>query len=82
MKDLDFEGAVLLLLGIAVAIGIFWGVTTAIRKSFQVPSGMHTDNSVIITEKQTRFADDTEEQRRRMIRDQQQKMRDYRRKAN
>lgn len=80
MKDWGFDGVIIFLVGTVVAVTLFLGVITAIKKSFKVfPSTPRLDSSEMLRE-QKRRTQDINRQHQKLIRDQQQKLRDSRNK--
>ena len=74
----DSEKILLIILVIIVAGGIFWGVTTAIKKSFNAGEEPDYSQSTMITE-QRRRAQEIREQQKRLLESQKQRIRDSRR---
>jgi len=80
VKDWGFDGVIIFFVGTAVAVTLFLGVVTAIKKSFKVaPSTPRLDSSQMLRE-QKRRTQDINRQHQKLIRDQQQKLRDSRNK--
>lgn len=77
----DSEGVILFIVGLIAACAIFWGVITAIRKSFSMhkPDVSATDTSEIISEQRRRMQD-IEDRQKRLMEDQKQRMRDLQRR--
>lgn len=74
----DAEKALLVILAVIIAVGIFWGIRTSIRKSFMSGEQQTTDTSNILTE-QRRRAQEIRNQQKRLLESQKQKVRDARR---
>lgn len=74
----DFDGVILFILGVIVAVAIFLGVTTAIKKSMKSNNQPAFDSSEMQSDQRIRM-DEMKRQRERSIRDQQQRIRDLQR---
>jgi phosphotransferase system glucose/maltose/N-acetylglucosamine-specific IIC component len=74
----DLEKILLIVLAIIVAVGIFLGFTTAIKKSFIAGEKQTKDPSAMITE-QRRRSQETRNQQKRLLESQKQRVRDARR---
>lgn len=74
----DFDGVILFVLGLIVAVALFFGVTTAIKKSMRPPQGPAFDSREMQTDQRMRM-DAMKRQREQAIRDQQRKIRDLQR---
>lgn len=74
----DSEKILLIILAIIVVGGIFWGVTTAIKKSFTAGEEPVHDHSTMITE-QRRRAQEIRDQQKRLLESQRQRVHDSRR---
>ena len=72
----DFEGIIIFVIGGAVACLLFWGVITAVKKSFSLPTPQKIDSSQILQEQRQRSKDITDNQKR-LMEDQRQKLRDF-----
>ena len=79
MKDWD---GIIILLAVALVAGLlFWGIRFAVGKSFKSRSSPFEDlDSRQKIESQKNRARDTLDRQRQLMRDQQQKLEDYRRK--
>ena len=78
MKDWGFDGILIFLVGTAVAVTLFLGVVTAIKKSFKLaPSAPRLDSSEMLRD-QKRRTEETKRQYKNLMRDREQKLRDSR----
>lgn len=76
----DSEGLIIFILGVLAAGGLFWGVVTAIRKSFAIaPQEKIIDSSGLLSE-QRRHTQDIKDRQKRLIEDQKQRIRDLQRR--
>lgn len=76
MKNLD--GIILFTVGSILAVTLFWGIVTGLKKSFSLPQEpQRIDSSELIREQRKR-AEETKKRQKEFMKDQQQKMRDYR----
>ena len=76
----DFEDILPLALGIIVAIILFFGLITVIKKTIQIPVKKSTiDRDMSLKEQQWRM-DDVRRRQKQLLRDQKQKMRDMQRR--
>ena len=74
----DSEKILLVILAIIAAGGIFWGIQTAIKKSFVPVDDQSQDTSSMLTE-QRRRAQEIRNQQKRLLESQKQRIRDFRR---
>lgn len=80
MKEWSIDAVLLLIVGIIVAVSLFLGVITAVKKSFKVsPSPKRIDSSEIIRDQKRRM-EDINRQQESLTRERQQKLRDLRNK--
>ena len=77
MKGL--EEIVPLIVALFVAVVLFLGIVTAIKKSLKPPSRQDNIDSTLQLKEQKRRAQDITRRQKQLIRDQQQKIRDLRR---
>ncbi len=76
MKDLD--GIILFVVGSVLAVTLFWGVVTGLKKTFSMPKEPKRIDTTELMREQKRRSQEIKEKQREFMRDQQQKMRDYR----
>ena len=74
------EEIVPLIVAILVAIVLFLGVVTAIKKSFKAPSRHDTIDSAFELKEQQRRMADIQRRQKQLMRDQRQKIRDLQRR--
>jgi hypothetical protein len=75
----DPEGIILFIVGVLVAGALFWGVTTAVRRSFSLHDIEITDPADMVEEQRRRSRGIMDSQKR-LMEDQQQKIRDLQRR--
>jgi len=76
----DFEDILPIALGIIVAVILFFGLITALKKTIQVPAKQSTiDRDMSLKQQQWRM-DDVRRRQKQLLRDQKQKMRDMQRR--
>lgn len=76
----DWDGVIIFIAVIVVAGVLFWGVRTAVQKSLKTaPISANTEQDQRLRE-QRRSMENTENRRQQMMRDNQRKLQDYRRK--
>ena len=78
MKDFDFDGLIIFVLGAFVAGVLFFGIITIVRKSFRPKPKTEAITPAFQTQQKTR-AQSIRELEKEYRRKQQQKLRDYRR---
>ncbi|MCK5014449.1 MAG: hypothetical protein KAS66_11575 [Candidatus Omnitrophica bacterium] len=75
-----FEEIVPLVVAILVAVVLFLGVITAIKKSLKPPSRRDTIDSSLQLKDQKRRMEDVQRRQKQLMRDQRQKLRDLQRR--
>ena len=74
----DFDGVIIFLAIVGVAGFLFWGLRTVLKKSLNTAPKYENAESDQKLKNQRERIQDTEERRKQLMRDQQQKLRDYR----
>ena len=78
MEDRDWW--IISILGIVVAVFLFWGIIGAVRKSFQSTNPKPTIDSAKMVRDQKHKTDDLQDQQKRFMEDRAMRMRDLQRK--
>jgi len=76
----SFEEIVPLIFALIVAIALFLGVVTSIKKSLKGPAKRDTIDSSITQKEQQRRMDDVRRRQKQLMRDQRQKIRNLQRR--
>ena len=71
----DFESVFIFILGVVVACALFWGLVTAVKKSFSVHKPATIDSSQALQEQRQRSKDIVDDQKR-LMQDQRQRIKD------
>jgi len=75
----DFEGVIIFIIGAVAACLLFFGLITAVKKSFSVSQPERIDSSQSLQEQQQR-SKDTMDRQKRLAEDQRQRLRDMQHK--
>ena len=75
----NFEGIIILIIGVVAACVLFFGLITAVKKSFSVAEPEKIDSSQSLQEQQQRSKDIMDKQKR-LMEDQRQRLRDMQRR--
>ena len=75
----DFDGIIIFIVTVVVASLLFFGVTTAIRKSFKVTPEIDSIDSSSLRREQKAKMDDVRQMQKRLMQDQKQRIRDLQR---
>jgi len=76
----SFEEILPLIVATIVAVVLFFGLVTTIRKSLKAPAKRDTIDSTLQLKEQQQRAQDVRQRQRQLMRDQKQKMRDMQRR--
>ena len=76
----NFEEIVPLIVAVLIAIVLFLGIITTIKKSLKSPSGHDTIDSTLQLREQKRRMEDIQRRQKQLMRDQRQKIRDLQRR--
>ncbi len=77
---IDFDEILPIVIAIIVAIILFFGIITAIQKSWKSPPRRNTIDSRMQLKEQGRLMDDVRRRQKQLLRDQKQKIRDMQRR--
>jgi len=75
----DFEGIFIFIIGVVAACMLFFGLITAVKKSFSMPKPHSIDSSQSLQEQRQRSQDIADRQKK-MMEDQRQRLRDMQHK--
>ena len=75
----DADGFILFVVGSIIAVALFFGVVTGIKKAFKPQPQAQTVDSSELQRQQRQRAQDVNQQQKRLMEDYKQKSRDYRR---
>lgn len=77
---IDFEEVFPFIIATIVALALFFGLITAIKKSWKAPARRDTIDSRMQMKEQGQLMDDVRRRQKQLLRDQKQKMRDMQRR--